>query len=140
LSPLLSVRFLQTQPDSRLVALARAGHERAFEALFRRYRRPLLGYCRRVGSPSANAEDALQQTFLQAWVALRSGREVRDARAWLFRIAHNVVISSVRQQAGTSTQLDGARPLAEPTTRPSSASPCARRWPDWLRCPGFSAT
>jgi RNA polymerase sigma factor (sigma-70 family) len=106
LSPLLSIRFLQTQPDARLVALARAGNERAFEALVRRYRRQLLSYCQRIGSPTANAEDALQQTFLHAWVALTAGREVRDVRAWLYRIAHNVVISSVRQPAGAATQVD----------------------------------
>ena len=49
MSPLaLSIRFLQTQPDAKLVELARAGHERAFEALVQRYRRPLLRYCRRL--------------------------------------------------------------------------------------------
>jgi RNA polymerase sigma factor (sigma-70 family) len=112
LSPLLSIRFLQTQPDARLLALAQAGNERAFEALVRRYRRQLLGYCRRIGSPTASAEDALQQTFLQAWVALSAGREVRDVRAWLYRIAHNVVISSVRQQTAAPTPLD-ARSAAQ---------------------------
>jgi RNA polymerase sigma-70 factor (ECF subfamily) len=106
LSPLpLSLRFLQTQPDARLIALAQMGHDRAFEALFRRYRRQLLGYCRRISPPTASAEDAVQQTFLQALVALRAGHEVRDARSWLYRIAHNVVVSSVRQQL-SATELD----------------------------------
>ena len=37
MSPLaISIRFLQTQPDQRLLELARAGHERAFEALKKR--------------------------------------------------------------------------------------------------------
>jgi DNA-directed RNA polymerase specialized sigma24 family protein len=98
LSPLaLSLRFLQTQSDARLADLARAGHERAFEALVRRYRRELLAYCRRVGSVGTNAEDTLQQALLQAWSALSTGIEVRDPRAWLYRIVHNVAVSNQRR-------------------------------------------
>lgn len=97
MSPLaISLRFLQTQPDARLVELARAGHERAFEALIRRYRGPLLAYCRRVAPQGTAPEDILQQGLLQAWKALSSGSEVRDARAWLYRIVHNVAITALR--------------------------------------------
>lgn len=98
MSPLaLSLRFLQTQSDEQLAALARAGHERAFEALVRRYRRPLLAYCRRIGSPQTNPEDTLQQGLLQAWSAIRTGVDVREPRAWLYRIVHNVSITNHRR-------------------------------------------
>jgi RNA polymerase sigma factor (sigma-70 family) len=98
LSPLaLSLRFLQTQSDAQLAALARAGHERAFEALVRRYRRELLAYCRRVNSVGTSAEDTLQQALLQAWSAIRTGVDVRDPRAWLYRIVHNVAVSNQRR-------------------------------------------
>lgn len=97
MSPLaLSLRFLQAQPDGRLVELARQGHEVAFEVVVRRYRAELLRYCRRLIPDVANAEDTLQQTLLQAWRALKTGAEVRDIRAWLYRIAHNVAISHLR--------------------------------------------
>src|SRR5437588_4955195 len=97
MSPLaLSLHFLQAQPDSRLVSLAREGHEPAFEALVRRYRKELLAYCRRLQPQSGSAEDALQQTLLQAWTALGAGAEVRDARSWLYRIAHNVSLNQLR--------------------------------------------
>ena len=97
MSPLdLSLRFLQSQPDNRLVALARDGHERAFEALVRRYRSALLAYCRRLAPRGTSAEDILQQALLQAWKALNAGSEVRDPRAWLYRIVHNVGISTLR--------------------------------------------
>lgn len=97
MSPLaLSLRFLQAQPDARLVALARDGHEPAFEALVRRYRRELFSYCRRLAPQSSSAEDALQQTLLQAWRALERGAEVRDVRPWLYRIAHNVTLNQLR--------------------------------------------
>jgi RNA polymerase sigma-70 factor (ECF subfamily) len=62
--------------DERLVALARAGDEHAFAVIVERYRAPLLAYCRRL-VPGATAEDALQQTFINAYAALSRA----DARA-----------------------------------------------------------
>lgn len=94
--PSVSVRLLLSQSDERLVGYARAGHERAFEALVQRYRRQLLAYCRRLLLSEQRAEDALQQALLQAWVALRDGAEVRDARAWLYRIVHNAAVNALR--------------------------------------------
>jgi RNA polymerase sigma factor (sigma-70 family) len=85
-----------TQSDARLVALARAGHERAFEALVRRYRGPLLGYCRRLLLSDERAEDALQQALVKAWLALRAGTEVQNAKAWLYRIVHNSALNALR--------------------------------------------
>jgi RNA polymerase sigma factor (sigma-70 family) len=96
MSPSVSVRLLLTQSDERLVEYAHAGHERAFEALVRRYRRQLHGYCRRLLLSDERAEDALQQALLQAWVALRDGTEVRDVRPWLYRIVHNAAVNALR--------------------------------------------
>src|SRR5215208_586182 len=86
--------LLRTQSDERLVAFAAAGHERAFEAIVERYRRELLRACRRV-LPDGRAEDAVQQTLVAAWTALRRGDEVRALRPWLYRIAHNTARSAL---------------------------------------------
>ncbi|HEX5310021.1 MAG TPA: sigma-70 family RNA polymerase sigma factor [Solirubrobacteraceae bacterium] len=94
--PSVSVRLLLSQSDERLVGYARAGHERAFEALVQRYRRQLLAYCRRLLLSEQRAEDALQQALLQAWVALRNGNEVSEPRAWLYRIVHNAAVQTLR--------------------------------------------
>src|SRR5215218_9741801 len=90
-----SVKLLRTQTDERLVALAAAGHERAFEAIVERYRRPLLRHCRRY-LPEARAEDALQQALVSAWSALRRGDDVRELRPWLHRIVHNTSLNALR--------------------------------------------
>src|SRR3954465_7433430 len=93
-----SAVLLRTQSDERLVALARSGHERAFETIVRRYRRQLLSACRRMVS-DGRAEDVLQDALLAAWGALRRGDDVRDLRAWLFRIVRNTAVSH-RRRAG----------------------------------------
>src|SRR3954449_3222945 len=99
--------LLRTQSDDRLVELARAGHERAFEAIVERYRGALLRASRRY-LPEARAEDALQQAFISAWTALQRGDEVRDLRAWLYRIVHNTALNQLRVSGYDYAELDDA--------------------------------
>jgi RNA polymerase sigma factor (sigma-70 family) len=92
----VSTRLLATQSDQRLLELMAKGHERAFEAVVHRYRRPLLAYCRRMGLADSRAEDVLQQSLLKAWLALCGGTEVRELRPWLYRIVHNNAVNLMR--------------------------------------------
>jgi RNA polymerase sigma factor (sigma-70 family) len=96
MSPRFSIRPLSAQPDARLAELAASGEERAFETLARRHRRALARYCTRIGVPEHRVDDVLQQALTKAWLALRDGMEVREPRAWLYRIAHNASINSIR--------------------------------------------
>ncbi len=111
MSPGISTRLLATQSDERLLRLVREGHERAFEALVNRYRKPLSSYCRRLSLPEARTEDVLQQALLKTWIALRDGAEVRDIKAWLYRVVHNAAVNAVRDAA-----YDRER-VADPTLR-----------------------
>jgi RNA polymerase sigma factor (sigma-70 family) len=125
MSPGIPTRLLATQSDERLLALVRDGHERAFEAIVKRYRRPLLGYCRRLSLSDARAEDTVQLALLKTWIAVREGAEVRDLKAWLYRVAHNTAVNALRDCAH-----DG-EPLAEPELHARAAdaeeSPLERR-------------
>ena len=108
MTAVLSATILQTQSDQRLVELARTGNERAFEALVRRHRRALVAYSRRLTPSGTGAEDAVQQALLLAWVGLRrSDTEVRNPRAWLHRIVHNVVVSNLRRPNAVVMSLEG---------------------------------
>src|SRR4051812_15876196 len=99
--------LLRTQSDERLVVLARAGHERAFEAIVERYRGALLRASRRY-LPDARAEDAPQQAYIAAWSALQRGDEVRDLRPWLYRIVHNTALNQLRMAGYDYAELDDA--------------------------------
>lgn len=97
--PLASASVLACQSDERLVELFRAGHDGAFEALVRRYRRPLVGYCRRL-LPDDRSEDVVQQAFLNAYEAMRVGTGELRVRAWLYRIVYNGAIDVLRRRHG----------------------------------------
>ena len=101
-----SSRLLRLAGDDRLVALVRAGNERAFEAVYDRYHRQLLSFCRHMLGRADEAEDAVQQTFISAHADLnRSGRPIA-LRAWLFTIARNRCLSILRARRETATLED----------------------------------
>jgi RNA polymerase sigma factor (sigma-70 family) len=91
-----SLPILPGTSDERLLELVIGGEGRAFEIVVMRYRPSLVGYCMRLGLSDTRAEDAVQQCFLSALLALRRGDVVRDLRAWLGRIAHNVAVNMMR--------------------------------------------
>jgi RNA polymerase sigma factor (sigma-70 family) len=103
--PSISTGLLAAQSDQRLVDLVRRGHKRAFEVLVQRYRRPLLRYCGRMGLADVRAEDVLQHSLLQAWLALERGVEVRDPRPWLYRIVHNAAVNHMRSSRNDHSLL-----------------------------------
>jgi RNA polymerase sigma factor (sigma-70 family) len=102
--------------DNRLAALAAAGDERAFEALYDRHHRALLGFCRHMlGSPD-EAEDALQQTFLRAHRALAGRGAPEEPRPWLFTIARNcclTMLTARRPAADGETEVAGTEGLGD---------------------------
>ena len=107
MSPRPPLRRLGGLSDERLLALVREGHEQAFDALVSRYQCQLVTYCRRLGLSESRAEDAVQQSFLNAWLAIRRGDEVRNLRAWLTRIAHNRSLNMMQASAEVrSSELD----------------------------------
>jgi RNA polymerase sigma factor (sigma-70 family) len=101
----LSAFLLRTQPDAKLAAMAAAGSESAFEAIVHRYRRGLHAYCRRLLLSGNHSEDVVQQTFLSAWTSLQDGAEVRELKAWLYRIAHNHTITMLRRSSRDYEEL-----------------------------------
>jgi RNA polymerase sigma factor (sigma-70 family) len=109
---LASSAVLACQSDERLVSLVRSGHERAFDAIVDRYRRPLLRYCRGI-LPESRAEDAVQQTFINAHASLADTDDPVRLKPWLFTIARNAALNMLRQNGWNYDQIpldfDGVR-------------------------------
>ena len=93
---LAGTSLLRRQSDERLVELARAGHEPAFDAIVHRYRPALLRYCTRILGPE-RGEDAVQQALAGAHTAMTNSDERElHLRPWLYRIAHNTALNFLR--------------------------------------------
>jgi len=79
-----------------LMARARAGDGDAFRELTEPYRRELQVHCYRMLGSFQDAEDALQDSLLAAWQGLGSFERRAQVRTWLYRIATNRCLNSLR--------------------------------------------
>jgi RNA polymerase sigma factor (sigma-70 family) len=87
---------LRAVDDERLVARVRAGDDAAFEAIYDRYSRSLLAFCRHMLGSRDEAEDALQHSFVCAYRTLHNTDCDITLRPWLFAIARNRCLSVLR--------------------------------------------
>src|SRR6266576_3929115 len=79
--------------DQRLARLASRGNARAFALLYERHHQALYRYCLAIVRAPEDAQDALQNTFMNAFAALRASERDVAVRPWLFRVAHNEAVS-----------------------------------------------
>jgi RNA polymerase sigma-70 factor (ECF subfamily) len=81
---------VSTPPDSDLLARIAAGDRDAFGLFFDRYAPVLFAFCIRILKDGKDAEDVLQEAFVQVW---RDARLFDAARAsvktWLFTIVRS---------------------------------------------------
>jgi len=75
--------------DATLVIRAQEGDDHAFEALLRRHQRPLFALAVRLLGNRADAEDAVQESFLAAWRRLPDFRGDAAFSSWMYRIVTN---------------------------------------------------
>lgn len=83
--------------DSEIVAAVAAGRRERFAELVQRYERPLYRFCRRLSRDEAEAEDLVQETFLNAFRYLGDFRYETKFRNWLYRIAASTCIRRLRR-------------------------------------------
>jgi RNA polymerase sigma factor (sigma-70 family) len=90
-------RLLSAFSDERLVEHIRKGDEAAFEILYDRHSAGILGFCTHMLGSSADAEDAVQHTFIAAHSDIgRHGQRNLHVKAWLYTIARNRCLSIMR--------------------------------------------
>src|SRR6476469_9021810 len=101
-----SAKVLRAYSDERLVEQVRRGNEDAFEVVYDRHHRAILGFCRHMLASPDEAEDAVQQTFISAYDAMHA--DARDIRLkpWLFAIARNRCLSILRARREQPAELE----------------------------------
>lgn len=87
------------EPDPVLVARAVAGDTAAFAQLVERYGPRLYGFAVRHVPQAEDAHDAVQETFIAAWSALRRYDADRPLYVWLRSILYNRCRDLMRKAA-----------------------------------------
>lgn len=83
------------------IVMAAQRELRAFAPLYEKYFDSVYGYCLRSLREPEAAADATSQTFAKAMKALPKYK-AWSFRSWLFSIAHNVIVDSIRRRKPTS--------------------------------------
>lgn len=86
--------------DGALIRQYLDGDSEAFNELMRRHASAIFGFLLLRVRDHQLAEDLLQEVFLRMLGAVRRYRHQDKLRAWLFRIARNLVIDHERRKAG----------------------------------------
>jgi RNA polymerase sigma-70 factor (ECF subfamily) len=102
---LVQPRPLEGLDEEALAVRAQRQEPAAFRELMRRHNRRLFRVARSVLGDDAEAEDAVQETYLKAYAALPGFRAEASLGTWLTRIALNEAIGRRRQRRET-TDLD----------------------------------
>lgn len=94
-----------SMPDEELVASYAEGNNGAFEVLLSRHKQSLFGYILYTVRNSDLADDIFQDTFIKAISTIKQGKytETGKFRAWITRIAHNLIIDYFRQERNENT-------------------------------------
>ena len=93
----MSARPEQDEIDAQLVRATARGDERAYASLYDRYSPILFGLLLRILHSRAEAEDVLQEVFLQVWQQARSFDQSRGrAFTWLVTLARSRAIDRLR--------------------------------------------
>src|SRR5579863_3663264 len=117
--------------DVQLMLDVKAGDEASFELLLRRYRTPLVNFLYRMVRNREQAEDLAQEVFLRVYRAREDYVPSAKFTTWLFRIATNLALNSVRDNRYQKLEVsmdaafivdseDGyARPMEVPEKNPN---------------------
>src|SRR5215203_1014152 len=116
---------MSQRTDRELVEAARQGDSEAFSAIVRRHQRRVYRLALHLVRNAAEAEDVTQETFVRAYGALDRFDGRSEPFTWLYRIAVNLSLNTIRARKATrhSTPSDDPRIEALLTeTRPSQGS------------------
>lgn len=84
--------------DSELVIAIKSSDPDAFETLFLRYYDLLYKYVWRQTHSEELSKDFLQETFKRLWMNRTKLNRNKNIKAYLYKIAHNIIIESTRRQ------------------------------------------
>ena len=95
-----------------LVERAQHADSAAFEALYRMHVDKIYGLCLRMTGNVAEAEDCVQDAFIQAWTKLDKFRGDSAFGTWLHRVAVNTVLGRMRKSKRENDRIQAVSDVA----------------------------
>jgi RNA polymerase sigma-70 factor (ECF subfamily) len=113
--------------DGELIERVAEGDRPAFEELYRRYARAVLGLALRHLGDRGRAEDAAQDAFFAIWRSARTYDPRRGTGApWLYAVARNAITDGLRRSPEPTAELEDG-----PGEGPDPAEHAETSWVAW---------
>jgi RNA polymerase sigma-70 factor (ECF subfamily) len=97
-----------------------AGIEREIAELYEREAGAILRYAWGLAKDQETAHDALQEAFFRFFLCRSAGQQIRSAKSWLFRVAHNYVLDQKRAGSRNEVGVESLANLATPAPHAES--------------------
>ena len=94
------MKSFKQMTDEELVVLYAEGNNNAFDILLSRYQSVIHSYIYFIVRNKELTEDIFQETFVKVIMTIKQGRYTENGKfkAWITRIAHNLIIDNFRQE------------------------------------------
>jgi RNA polymerase sigma-70 factor, ECF subfamily len=79
---------------------------RAVTAAFEELKDPVFRYVASIVSDDQGARDVTQEAFVRLYEHLLKGNRIEHVQAWIFRVAHNLAIDTVRKDGATAVHRE----------------------------------
>jgi RNA polymerase sigma factor (sigma-70 family) len=120
-------RFSDLEVDEATLNAARRGDPRAQEGIYRRFSGPVFNLARRLLGGQAQAEEVLQDTFVEVLTGLDTYRGEAPFAFWIRRIAVNKCLMTLRSpwhSRRSSLELEDDSPAAGEALAREGFNPC----------------
>jgi RNA polymerase sigma-70 factor (ECF subfamily) len=107
--------------ETNLIELAQNGDRSAFGELVRHHYQRVVQVVYRMCGDMGLAEDAAQETFIRAWMNLKSYEPTGCLRNWLYRIAVNAALDVLRRKPEEMLKDEEAWDIPDQTAGPEIA-------------------
>ncbi|WP_278477500.1 RNA polymerase sigma factor [Tannerella forsythia] len=99
------MKNLKSMADEELVVMYAKGNNIAFDVLLNRYKSSVHAYIYYIVRDRDLTEDIFQETFVKVILTIKQGRYTENGKfkAWITRIAHNLIIDHFRQERNENT-------------------------------------
>ncbi len=130
----LPIAVLPDAPDAELARRVAGGENAAFETMMRRHNRTLFRTARAILRDDAEAEDTLQEAYMQAYQAMGRWRSEAKLSTWLARIVANEALTRLRKRTRrgeivplqSSAALENFNEIPDPSMEKSPESSAQR--------------
>src|SRR5579862_8922587 len=106
-----------TRTDVQLMLDVKSGDEESFAILLQKYRSPMVNFLYRMVRDAAAAEDLAQEVFLRVYRARKQYSPSAKFTTWLFRIATNLALNSIRDNRHRQMDVSIDAPVEEDEVR-----------------------